>query len=148
MDTTDTFVKIESIATALGAIVAAFSLVYAALQLRTSRKIARGEFLLHLDELFSLHTEVHQNLRPGGDWANGGRPQSNVEWIAVERYMGLFERVKVLIDDGIIDANTVNRLYGYRITNIVSNAAIQEEKLVKEAGSWKDFIELRQMLGR
>jgi len=62
--------------------------------------------------------------------------------------MGLFERVKVLIDDGIIDANTVNRLYGYRITNIVSNAAIQEEKLVKEAGSWKDFIELRQMLGR
>ena len=64
--------------------------------------------------------------------------------------MGLFERIKVLVDNRIIDLKTVDRLYGYRITNIVKNKKIKTGKLenpeTKEG--WQNFIELSSALKR
>ncbi len=144
---TDCFVIIESVATTIGIILALFGLFYTARQLEASQKTARGEFLLHLDELFYQHDKVHRLLRPGGDWADGeSGPVTNDDWILVEKYMGLFERVKVLVDDGLIDIDTVYKLYGYRVFNIVDNEIICQRKLDEEANSWGKFIELRDDL--
>ena len=62
--------------------------------------------------------------------------------------MGLFERVKALIDDKIIDLDTVNRFYGYRLFNIVDNEAIRKFKLEQEAEFWRDFIKLWRALDK
>lgn len=149
MPSIDLFVQLESVATAIGAVMAAAGLIYAGIQLRASRKIARGEFLLRLDELFHPYNEVHTQLRPGGAWAEGrGGPTSVEEWVAVERYMGLFERIKTLVDDGIVGLDTVDKLYGYRVFNIAANAIIHQAKLVRESESWEDFIELWHALER
>ena len=69
MPSTDFFIRLESVATAIGAITTTIGLIYAGCQLRASRKIARGGFLLRMDELFREHNEVHVRLRPGGVWA-------------------------------------------------------------------------------
>ena len=62
-------------------------------------------------------------------------------------YMGLFERIYIFVEKGIIDdIDIINRLYGYRVRNIVANNIIRKEKLVKEADSWTDFIELAKLL--
>ena len=139
---------LESIATAVASIIAAIGLIYVGKQLKASKKIARAEFLLRLDELFREHTEVHVRLRPGGDWASESKgPESNEEWAAVERYMGLFERIKVMIDDGIVDLDTVDKLYGYRVFNIANNTIIRKAKLEGErAKYWAKFIELKRAL--
>ena len=55
--------------------------------------------------------------------------------------MGLFERVKVLVDDKIIDIDTVDRLYGYRVDNIVNNETIRQAKLEREKDSYLDFAQ-------
>ncbi len=117
-------------------------------ELVQSRKIAQGEFLLHLDELFREHQQIHINLRPGGAWSTSqGAPRSAEEWAALEAYMGLIERIKVLIDDGIIDLKTFKRLYGYRVNNVVQNETIRHEKLEgMRADYWQDFIALRTAL--
>lgn len=141
--------SLETIAGLIGLFLTGVGLIYTGRQIQESRKIARGEFLLHLDELFQQHNDVHLLLRPGGDYAEGRRkPDSAQEWSAVERYMGLFERVKALIDDKIIDLDTVNRFYGYRLFNIVDNEAIRKFKLEQEAEFWRDFIKLWRALDK
>jgi hypothetical protein len=139
---------LQNIATVIGLVMTGIGLLYAGIQLRASKKIARGEFLLRLDEMFQQHREVHTHLRPGGIWAGTGKGPASVEnWVAVEKYMGLFERIKVLIDDGIVDLATIERLYGYRIFNIVANDVIRQAKIEGEAKEyWQDFIELYQTL--
>ncbi len=137
----------HEIIASLGLFLAGIGLIYTGRQIQQARKIARGEFLLHLDELFAQHNDVHLLLRPGGDYANGGKkPDTTQEWTAVERYMGLFERVKALIDDKIIDIDTVYSFYGYRVFNLTANETIRECKLVQEEESWIDFVELWRAL--
>lgn len=57
--------------TAFGLFLTGIGLLYAARQLRISRKIARGEFLLHLYEMVQVHNSVHNALTGKGRWANG-----------------------------------------------------------------------------
>jgi hypothetical protein len=79
----------------------------------------------------------------------------------VERYMVMFERVKVMLYSGLLKLDTVERFYGYRIRNIVANDAIvKTKKLLAEsewrelkhhernAHPWKHFIELWHALER
>ena len=77
MSLLDFFSDIQGVVTVIGVIVAAVGLTYAGKQLRESRMIARGNFILHLDEMFRDHIEVHTQLHPGGHWAGDrGGPES------------------------------------------------------------------------
>jgi len=141
--------SIEVIAGLIGLLLTGIGLIYTGRQIQESRKVARGEFLLHLDELFQQHNDVHLLLRPGGDYAEERRkPESAQDWAAIERYMGLFERVKALVDDKIIDLDTVSRFYGYRVFNIAANETIQKYKREQRAESWRDFNDLLQALDK
>jgi hypothetical protein len=126
---------------AFGLILTGVGLVFTGKQLRASQRVAAGEFLLHLDQmLFEQHHEVHQLLRPGGAWeTQQAGPSSTEDWIKVERYMGMFERIKVLLDYGLLEINTVESFYGYRIRNIVANKTIVREKHLLSPMDWKRF---------
>ena len=138
---------VNALVAAIAVLITLVGVWYAALQLRAGQKTAKGDFLLRLDDAFQRHQEVHRRLRPGGGWADEIHgPATQAEWIMVEQYMGLFERIKVMVDDGIIDLDTVDRLYGYRLFNIVGNPIIRRAKLESEAASWRDFIGLWQAL--
>lgn len=146
--------------TVVGVIGAVVGLWYAGQQLHNTRQSIRGEFLLTLDQAFVRHAAVHGRLRPGGDWEGSARRPDNMdewwavkdlgpkdsEWLAVEEYMGLFERIEVLIDGGSLDAALVNRLYGYRVFNIVANSEIRTKKLIDLAEGRQDFIKLKERL--
>lgn len=117
--------------------------VYTKEELETGQKIARGDFLLRLDEAFMHHKDVHANLAPGGDWHRGANgPKFPNDTFPVSSYMGLFERIKVLVDEGIIKIDTVDRLYSSRFFNILRNPTIYQSRLVANTSEWRDFIEL------
>jgi hypothetical protein len=147
-DTELFWIMFGSISGAVGSFAAAVGLIFAGKQLLDSKKISRGEFLLRLDELFQQHVETQMRLRPGGDWSSGDAgPEKASEWGSVERYMGLFERIQVLMDAGIIDLATVDHLYGYRVLNIAKNPVIRREKLEgPRAKYWLGFIRLWKAL--
>ncbi len=125
-------------------------------QLRDGQKTAYGDFLLRLDEAFRQYQEAHTKLRPGGEWSKLGPdgkwrekedgPEFRKDGPAVEGYMGLFERVQLLLAKDLIDIDTVNRLYGYRLFNIVNNSIIYQVKLVELGDGWIDFIKLWKAL--
>ncbi len=146
----------QEVAAWLGAIsglltiaVGVFALWYTSKQVKLGRdqrrhvpRSALGQFLLQLDEAMQRHQAAHLNLRPGGEWHNTtDRPADN-EMPAAIAYMGLFERIKIMIDLKLVPANVVNRLYGYRIGNIWVNDRLMCEKLVKLSDQWQDFLEL------
>ena len=133
----------------LGLFLTCLGLLYTGEQIRRAKNITQADFLLKLDDHFHYHLSIHSKLRPKGEWSIPGTgPKSTDEWIAVEKYMGLFERISVLVDSGIISKQIIDRLYGYRISNIVHNDIIYQTKLVQEKDGWSDFIKLANLLGR
>jgi hypothetical protein len=148
-------------ATSVAALVAIIALTYAARQTRSGREAAQatrdatvaatrtaeGNFLLHIEELWSSHFDVHLRLRPGGDWAAPDKgPQTSEEWARVEHYMGLFERLNSLVNNEVIQADYVARFYGYRVNNIWANEVIRSAKLERERDHWEDFIQLSETI--
>ena len=134
--------SLTDLLTATGIIITGIGLAYAGMQLRRARKIARSEFLLHLFELLQKYNEVHNHLTDKG-WGDGRvGPESHEEWSKVERYMGLFESVQILIEDGIVDRETIDRLYSHRVAAIVKNPVIYKRNLVERKDRWQDFIKL------
>ena len=138
---------IQALIALLGFIGTVVSILYAARQLRDSKRSTQGEFLLTIDEMLNRYDAVHKRLSPGGDLASG-KSITMDEWRDIERYMGLFERIKILIDDGFIDIDRFDRTYGYRIESIISNKQIRKEKLEDRADGWREFNELVQALKR
>jgi hypothetical protein len=73
-------------------------------------------------------------------------PTTLDEWADVEKYMGIFERINILINEGILDIDTVDELYGYRIINIAANEVVRKEKLEDRRDYWQEFIELYEKI--
>lgn len=155
MDNLATFIAIAI--SALGLMLTAAGLFYAGRQYRNSQRVAEADFLLRLDEmLFSQHDSVQKLLRPGGKWADGANaPSSTEEWSMIESYLGMFERIKMMLDCGLLEIDAIERFYGYRIRNIVTNHVIVKAKDLlavedwialserdRNAHPWKHFIEL------
>lgn len=98
--------------------------------------------LFDVDRALAESDEVHVVLRSNpAQLFNGGEADEAV-WVRVERYMGTFERIQVLVEAGTFLIGLVEELYGYRVSNLVQHEAIYREKLVKRADGWSRFIKL------
>lgn len=129
--------EIKDIVTVLGLLVAAISLVFAAINTRLSLRTNRARFWLDLRDRFSKHDAVHRLLRPGGAWASGGGPSKPEEWADVEAYMGLFEHCEVMLEQKLIDERTFAEIYAYRLHNLVANETICKKKLIDLKAGWR-----------
>jgi hypothetical protein len=141
--------SIGSVATAVVAIRALVfakrQVIEAQRQLRQSQALGHGDFLLRLDEALERHVKVHMLLQPDFAWGkNKGGPGSPDDWFLVTSYMGCFERVNFLIESRIEELEIVDKLYGYRVYNLVSNDIIRRKKLEdkERAPYWEEFIKL------
>ena len=140
--------SIKDIATIVGVTIAAASLLYTAYNARLNLKTARARFWLDLRDRFQRFDAVHAKLSRGGAWyGRTGGPQSREEWIPVEAYMGLFEHCELMLQDGLLDADTFRKIYCYRVELLLNNPTIVKEKLIERAGDWGDFLTLTRRFG-
>jgi hypothetical protein len=115
-------------------------------QLSIGRRIALSDTLFRLDDVFQQYQDVREKLAVGGDWHRGAKgPNYPQDLPEVNRYIGLFERVQVLLEKDLIDIDTVDNWYGDRLINIVINPIIKD-RLVKHKRGWSDFIKLWKAL--
>jgi hypothetical protein len=136
----------ESVFTIIGVSVAAVALVIAAVQSRMSRAIARGDFLLRLDETKREHDDIHQQLQSGA-WTTGKPTPAGDERGRLLRYLGLFERIKVLIDSSVVDGATIDKFYGYCLNLILWNEGAHDLARSNPDG-WKDYLALQEAIDR
>jgi hypothetical protein len=136
------------LATVLGSVAAVLVLGFAALQVRQNTKISRGQFWLELEKMLATHDPVHLRLRPGGDWSvPDAGPGTHEEWAQVEDYMGFFEHCELMLRKGLIDRETFDAIFSYRVANILHNQKIVQAKLVEERHGWTTFLALARRLG-
>src|SRR5690554_6216927 len=106
---------------AIGLLLTGIGLLINSYQIWQTKQVALGQFLLQFDEMFIAHAAVHHSLRSDGKWAHNIDPEDMKE---VEAYVGLLERLGVLVDKGVIDKDIARDLYGYRVRNVVRNPSI------------------------
>lgn len=106
-----------------------------------AREATRTQAILDLEEELARHAEVHAALTDG-QWFQTGQQPSRAQWVAVETYMGLFERVETLVVGDVLQPAAVEENYGYRIGNLITDELVYREKLVKRADYWRGFIRL------
>src|SRR5690606_15993470 len=100
------------------------------------------------DQMFIPYRDVQRSLFPSGPWSEGLGPSPGEEMADTEDYIGLLERLAVLIEKGVIDKDVADRLYGYRVRHILQNQVIRMTILGEdEANGWTDFIQLCRLLG-
>jgi hypothetical protein len=108
-------------------------------ELKQNETVNRAEYWLRLREFMTKYDDVHFGLR-SGRWIQ--RDPTLDELFRIEAYMGLFEHCYRMINDEVIDLDTFEHIYGYRLFNILANVRIVTSKLKNERSGWVDFIEL------
>jgi hypothetical protein len=104
--------------------------------------------LLRVDDALLLRefNEVHAKLCPGGAWHGGaGGPSTPEEWVELDRYVGRFERIYILVDRKLLRLKDVEHCWGRRVRNIMAHGTIRE-RLLNEAERWSYFVALHDEL--
>ena len=129
-------ITIADIASIILAVATTSSLIYIARQVSVTRQQTKGQFLLALDEQFERSSAINMSLVREPKLVPHGE-----QWVEVWRLMSVFERINVMVEDGMLDIALVDRLYGVRLYIVLGNDAIFEH--VKSTGSeWQDFIDI------
>ncbi len=76
----------------------------------------------------------------------GAGPETAEEWSSVDVYMGSLERIYVLVEKRLLDPDTVQRMYRYRVGNLMAHEGIRD-KIVSEKDYWQDYINLCRLVG-
>lgn len=138
---------VAAIATAVAAWMAFKSVRSAENASEDSERAIRAQLMLAFDERLRDFNDVHSKLRPGGEWTFPNRgPRSQEEWLRVEGYMGVFERMNYHRKQKLFEIEYIEAFYGYRIRNILNNGIIVQEKLRNERTQWRNFVELVETL--
>lgn len=119
------------------AFITAISLIYVSRQVNATRLQAKGEFIQALDRQFRDYNRIgidiirnRQHFAPKSD-----------DWREIIGYMGVFERMNIMVEDKILDIALVDRLYGSRPILLLSSDEVYQ--MVSESGAeWRDFIHL------
>jgi hypothetical protein len=114
----------------LGIIVAALSLYGSWKANKANAKAERARFWLDLRAMFASHDEVHKKLRRHGEWRQEGKeePVRGAEGDAkLIAYMGLFEHCEYMLEDGLLDEKTFNKIYAYRLDLLLENKRVRQK---------------------
>jgi hypothetical protein len=137
---------VAALVAAIALVINALVLWFNARQFRLNRAQTEAEFWLKLEDMFSPYNDVQAQLRPGGKWSMTRGPETAAEWARVEEYLGVFERTKILLDLELITPLRYKTAFSVRLSNIISNQVIVEEKFRRRAPSWSTFLELLKEL--
>jgi len=133
--------SLTDVLTAVGAMLTGVGLIYTGIQVKLSRKTTRSQFLLQLYQLMEQHNEVHARLT-GLGWPDGRQgPDTVQEWLQVGRLLGVFEYIQILVQDGLLDLDTVDELYSYRLFHVWKNEAIRQRHFADDR-RWKGVVKL------
>lgn len=133
--------------TIIGFPLAIIAIVFTYRQFNFSKKVEQAKFWLDLRQSFLIHNEVHLNLRNGGLWnLHYIGSQSVDDWAKIDAYLGQLELCQSMLEQKLINRQTFQDQYGYRLHNIVENNQIVN-KINSEIDSWRQFIKLCKSFG-
>ena len=134
--------RAESAATIVGVLAAGAGIAFAAYQSFVVRSIAQGDFVLRLDEAMRRHDEIHRRLA-AGEWREAAPTRD--DRAQLQPYLGLFERVSLLVNSGLVSATEVDKLYGYRLDVVLWNTRVHGLAVSNPQG-WGNYLALQRTI--
>lgn len=144
---TATLEEVAHWATIIGAPLAACAILYTARQIRLAKCQAKASFMLNVYQMMDQHNQLHRWMMDDS-WPSGpAGPDSNDEWLAVGRLLGLYEHLGCLVRDGLLGAEDVTNLYGYRLIRVLRNRQIYERHFAQRVKEdWPNLNYLLQVI--
>lgn len=127
---------ISDVATTAAVLVAAAGLLYTGKQLELSRKATAAQLLLQVDAALREFDETINGLRDGS--LRGDEFQ-------VQQLMGAMERLHVLVTKGLVDADEIADLHGWRLEALLDNEKVRAY-LNQYPYEWRRLTDLEQRL--
>src|SRR5436305_5160619 len=123
---------VAAIAAILSAIVAAVGIWLILRQIAENRRQMRGQLISDLEDQFHKHSKTYQRFAPGSNSVlSEANPLGGDEISDVCNYLSFFEKIYLLIDEGMIDLGRVDKLFAYRFFRVVNDPYAQREILYK-----------------
>jgi hypothetical protein len=122
---------VNAIAAVISGLAASLGLLFVGLQLRSTDRQTKAQFINDLARDIDLHVRAESNLDRGGKWWYENTnilEQEDVE--SIEKYLNFFERIKLIFDTKVIDLETIDELFAYRFFYLVHNPNVQSEILL------------------
>lgn len=124
-------------------VVTVFGVLFIAWQVSDTRRFTKSQLLNDLEKDSKDYRNTYLIL------TNSWKPTNEVtptEEILHEFFecLGFFERVKILIDNKVIDWPTVDRLFGYRFFLLVNNPHVQKFALYPDGDSFTTIFALHK----
>jgi hypothetical protein len=104
-------------------------LLFVGLQLRSTDRLAKAQFINDLAKDIDLHIRAESNLDRGGKWYENTSIVEQEDVEIIEKYLNFFERIKLIFDTKVIDLETIDELFAYRFFYLVHNPNVQSEVL-------------------
>jgi len=127
--------SLERILSIVSTIILIFALFVSISEFRKNNNISKSNFLLELREKFMIERRlrIYKALR---------NEEKIEDWTDLDDYLGLFEICEIMIKNKTIEFQNFEKLYKYRLRNILCNKEVVFYKLVEESDSWIDLYSL------
>jgi len=135
------------VASIVGSLSAAASVLYLAKQFKDSRRTVKAQFISSLEHEFTALFDTYAKLLPDEVWSSKGvGPKNPAELAKLIFYLGFFEKIAYLINLGALDFQTVNHLFAFRFFLITNNVHVQKNILYSPLfkDCWVDIFELHR----
>jgi hypothetical protein len=140
---TSCWFEFVAIVTGIGTTIA---LVFHACAYYNAKKVNTANLWLKIEDLFSIprREKIHLKIMDKKfDHTKPFNEQDDSYWL--DDYLGVFEICFSMIEDGVIDIETFNAVYKYRLRCFLEYEMIVKEKLIKEG---KDYGKLYALLSK
>jgi hypothetical protein len=123
---------VNAMAAVISGLAASLGLLFVGLQLRSTDRLTKAQFINELAAASELYVKVESNLDRGGKWydSNISLAQEDIE--AIEKYLNFFERVKLIFDTKVLEIEILDELLAYRFFYLVHNPNVQSKILFNE----------------
>lgn len=123
---------VNAIAAVISGLAASLGLLFVGLQLRSTDKLTKAQFINSLAAASEFYVQVESNLDRGGKWYNDNISLAQEDIEAIEKYLNFFERVKLIFDTKVLDIEILDELLAYRFFYLVHNPNVQSKILFNE----------------
>lgn len=126
---------LQNAAIAITAIIGAVSVWF---QMKRSKDMAEGEFILSLNTSFNENPDIRMLYSK----LCQGVPLVEDDRVAIVDYLTFFETMLLLLRRNVLDMKLMDDLFRYRFTIAVTNADVQQMELIPDAKYYRNIYTL------
>ncbi|WP_297868915.1 hypothetical protein [uncultured Flavobacterium sp.] len=128
----------------IGFIVTIAGFIITIITLKKGQNDLRISNVLKLKEIFNEYLDIHSKLSPNGEWNNPNFNFNNIsskEFSKFNDYAGIFEAVKLMLENGSLKQPEFKTFFLYRLSNIATCKAAMEN-IYENIDNWTNLIDL------